>query len=399
MTLKNKHQHTTRKMRKISFTLIVFIGLSGILNAQQRNNKLTFDNVIINIPDSLTLCPQDIANYIHSKYSTQDSKIQALYFWIAKNIDYDIENMYSFDYDTIGIISKTLKTRKGICYNYALLFSDISNRLGIKSFVITGYTKIDNEIDYTPHSWCAGLIDSKWYIFDPTWGSGSVSNGNYMKQIDQYYYKMLPKKAIRTHMPFDPLFQFLHHPITNNNFCAKRKKFKSDNAYFNFYDSLTVFENLSKKKQLINTKRRIENNGINSYFMFTIINQIKQEIDDNSYNQTIDKYHIALNSYKEAIFQLNRFIDYRNNQFAAIENDSVLIKILDSVENSFNMSIEYLKQIDNPNQNIQNQMDNIHKSIESNMLYFNEQRLFLDLYFNTPKNYRRSLFYDRLIDE
>ena len=133
--------------------------------------------------------------------------------------------------------------------------------------------------------------------------------------------------------------------------------------------------------------------------MFTIINQIKQEIDDNSYNQTIDKYHIALNSYKEGIFQLNRFIDYRNNQFAAIENDSILIIILDSVENSFNMSIEYLKQIDNPNQNIQNQMANIHKSIESNMLYFKEQRLFLELYFNTPKNYRRSLFYDRLIDE
>lgn len=37
-------------------------------------------------------------------------------------------------------IAKPLKTRKGICENYASLFTDICIKSGLKSFVIEGYT-------------------------------------------------------------------------------------------------------------------------------------------------------------------------------------------------------------------------------------------------------------------
>jgi Transglutaminase-like superfamily len=383
-------------MKKLIFVLTIIFVFNGILNAQQRKNKLNFDNIIINIPDSLTSSSQDIANFIDSEYTTQDSKIQALYIWITKNIDYNIESMYSFNNDTIGIISKTLKTRKGICYNYASLFSDISNRLGIKSIVITGYTKIGKRISYNPHSWCATMIDSSWFIFDPTWGSGRILHTHYIKQIDEYYYKMLPNIAIQTHMPFDPLFQFLNYTISNNDFCGIGRKDKYDKVFFNFNDSLKVFENLPNNEQLIYSKRRMENNGVNSYLIFTIINQIRQEIENMEYNRMIDEYHMALNSYKLGIYQFNRFIDSRNNHFSKFENDSILSQTLDSVKISFNLSIDYLKCIDNPNQDIQKLMDNIYKSIESNMLSFKVQRLFLDLYLKTPKNYRKSLFYDKM---
>ncbi len=57
------------------------------------------------------------------------------------------------------IVDKVLNTKKGICMHYAELFNDLANQVGIKSFVISGYTRQNGFVDYIPHAWCAGLID------------------------------------------------------------------------------------------------------------------------------------------------------------------------------------------------------------------------------------------------
>ena len=35
---------------------------------------------------------------------------------------------------------------------------------------------------------------------------------------DDDYFMMKPEKAIKSHMPFDPLWQFLNYPITSTEF-------------------------------------------------------------------------------------------------------------------------------------------------------------------------------------
>ncbi len=67
-------------------------------------------------------------------------------------------------------IAKPLKTRKGICENYADLFNDICLKSGIKSYVIEGYTKVNGFTEYILHAWCAAVIDSSWFLFDSNMG-------------------------------------------------------------------------------------------------------------------------------------------------------------------------------------------------------------------------------------
>jgi transglutaminase/protease-like cytokinesis protein 3 len=110
-----------------------------------------------------------IANYIVTNFKTDKDKSRAIFIWIVSNIQYDIDNMFAINFyeKKEDKISKTLKTRKGICENYAFLFTDICMKSGIKSFVIEGYTKQNGFADYIPHAWSAALIDSSWFLFDP----------------------------------------------------------------------------------------------------------------------------------------------------------------------------------------------------------------------------------------
>ena len=70
--------------------------------------------------------------------------------------------------------------------------------------------------------------------------------------------------------------------------------------------------------------------------------------------------------------------------------------MLDSIENSLNLSIESLDAIQNPNIKSKNDIDILYMSIEGIMDNLNKQKKFIIKYLNTEKQYRKSLFYDRM---
>lgn len=381
-------------MIKLKLLVILFLSLNNILIAQRKSN-LSLDRIILNIPDSLTNSSQSIANYINSNYMSDENKLRAVFIWITDNIQYDIHNMYNFQ-KTDQNITQTLRTRKGVCQDYAELFNDIANKIGIKTYVISGYTKQNNVVTYNPHAWCTAILDSSRFIFDPTWGSGTIQDSEYIKQLNIEYFKMSPKLAIKTHMPFDPLWQFLEYPITNQMFCTTGKIRNDKTEFFNFNDSLKAIEKQSYLENLIAEKKRIENNFINSYLIYSIIQQLDKKIENYFYNNVKMKYDSASYFYNEAIYELNRFIDYRNKQFQPDKGDSYLIQMLDSVEQSFNLSLHYLNSIDKSYDVKKASIDHLYKSINAAMISFNEQKEFLDKILKTSKNYRKSLFYDKM---
>ena len=77
-------------------------------------------------------------------------------------------------------------------------------------------------------------ITMSWYFVDPTWGSGYLSDGRFVKQINNFYFMTKPKDMIRSHMPFDPLWQFLYNPVTNQEFCQQGLSFQNKPAFFQF---------------------------------------------------------------------------------------------------------------------------------------------------------------------
>lgn len=381
---------------KIKILLFFLLGIYSIINAQKFNKYASVDEITARIPDSLTTTSKDIANYIDSKFKSDESKLRAVYMWVAKNIHYDIENMYSLLSDTCDIVINTLKTRKGICDNYAELFVDIARNVNIKSFIVNGYTKSGRNINSEPHSWCVAMIDSVWYIFDPTWGSGFIRNMEYVKQINDEYFKIYPKQAIKSHMPFDPLWQFLYYPITNLEFSASKYKQSKSRKYFNFIDSLKIYESQSEVEQLKSTIRRFQANVINSYLLHIRVNQLKAKVDNFYFKSVVKKYNSAVKYFNESIFLMNRFIDYRNNHFSPYKSDSHIKQMLDSIENILNLAIESLDAIQNPNTKSKNDIDLLYKSIEGIMDNLNKQKKFLTKFLKTEKQYRKSLFYDRM---
>lgn len=374
--------------------LILFFCVFSKINAQKNKTFSSIDKVALNIPDSLTTSSEGIATYINTMELSDENKLRVIYIWITKNIKYDAEKKYSFSQDTTDITAKTLNTRKGVCTNYAKLYSNIANKVGIKSNVVYGYTKQNGQVDCNPHSWCVSIIDSNWYIFDPTWGSGFFQNSKFIHHIDDTYFKMSPDKAIKTHMPFDPLWQLLNYPISNLEFCNKKTDQKKETIFFDFLDTIKSYEKRSVIKRIISKRDRIANNGIDSYLIFTIIQHLDTQIASYYDKNTYGKYEIALHAYKEGIYMLNRFIEHRNNHFLPNNGDLYLKQKIEDIENSFTESIVNLESIDKPNLKLERSISQLYKSINAIMINVNKQSLFLDKFIKTPKTERRALFYD-----
>ena len=264
-------------MKKIVFLILLSGIWTGVI-AQNSNDFKAIDNKMLQIPESSTTSTQEIAGYINSNYSSANDKSRAIFIWIAKNIQYDVANMYVLNTNLKPdeSIAKTLKTRKGICSDYANLFNDIAGKTGIKSYVITGYTKQKGVVDNLPHAWCAALIDSMWYMFDPTWGSGSIQNTKFVKQVNNFYFKMKPEQIIKSHISFDPLWQFLNYPITNQEFYEGKSQVNTEKPFFNFNDTLAIYEKQSDMERLVSSSNRIESNGVKNSLIFNMLQYDKR---------------------------------------------------------------------------------------------------------------------------
>jgi len=274
------------KVKSIVLLILLLLVFNGVSKSQTSKNFINVNRIMLQISDSLTYSSQNIANYIDFKFHSQTEKARATFCWIAKNIQYDFDNMYEINmYQNSDISSdEILKTRKGICMNYAKLYSDIANKAGVKTYVITGYTKENKQVIQEPHSWCVSMIDSSWYMIDPSWGAGYIQDGLFVKKLNNRYFKVKPNKFISTHIPFDPLWQFLEYPITKQEF-FNGKTNKKNKTYFNFIDTIDKYEKQSKIERLLSTSLRIESNGINSYLDYHNLYSMRLNIANEIYNK------------------------------------------------------------------------------------------------------------------
>lgn len=382
--------------------LVVFILFTLTVNAQNTIRKeinvyAAIDKLALQLPDSLTKTSDGIAKYINSNFKSTTDKARAAFIWIATNIEYDINNIFAINFyeSKEEKISKVLKTRKGICENYAALFNDICAKLEIISFVVEGYTKQNGFTDYIPHAWCAALINDSWLIFDPTWGSGYVSGGKFYRKINNDYFKANPSSLLKSHMPFDYLWQFVNYPITSQEFYEGKTQSNTTKPFFNYSDSIKVYEKLNHDEQLVATSKRIEENGIKNSLIFDRLQHIKREIENNRQNSIIALYNDAIFNYNEGINSFNLFIQYRNKQFLPQKTDPEIQSMINSVTNKFTNAKTKLSYIKDPDASTINSMKQLTNSIEEALVHVKEQQDWLNTYFSKGKSGRKSMFYER----
>jgi len=362
--------------------LILFIICMVTYNSDllsQKNKLLQIDNLMKQIPDSSTISTDGIAAYISSNINDQRNRAYATFSWIAENIQYDVENMFNIDFyqPSDVVINKVLSTRKGVCLHFSDLFQEIAEKVGIKSYVVLGYTKQNGLIDHFPHSWCAGLIDTTWYLFDPAWGSGYFEKGVFYKQKNLKQFMVSPSRFIKTHMPFDPIWQFLNYPKTNQDFYYPKTTLNPGNTYYNYIDSINKYEHQSDLEKLESSISRIKQNGITNVLIIREMNYMQDQIISRKYSDVVTLYN-------EGISLLNQSIQIWN-EFNPGKNTKKIIELLDLSENSLKVCRANLSEIKNQTGLITTSVNQMYALIDIAEKSIKDLRASVLRYLNTQK--------------
>ena len=230
-----------------------------------------------------------LASQIENDFSTDKDKARAAFFWLAKNIRYNLKEYYNprqrsyrFSYATEAekiakyqnlvdnLVKTTFRSKTGVCEEYAQSFKKICDLLHIEAEVIKGNVRnaaaeIGEIPNTTNHAWNAVKIDDEWLILDATWAAGYEYNGKWIRDFNDYFYDIPKDKILKSHYPEASIWmlrfgrmtvdEFYNQPIYSNTFLGleaeliapKRGTIELENKDFielkfkNLADSLLLF--------------------------------------------------------------------------------------------------------------------------------------------------------------
>lgn len=335
------------------------------------------------LPDTATNSLETIALYINNNCPSPAEKTGSLYHWVTTNIKYDTDSNYYFNWSkSVNTIAEiTLKRRKGVCENYAALFTTLLLKTGIPSYLVNGYTKQAGNVTYTGHSWCAVFLNNKWYLCDPTW-----DNGN-----NDRWLLVSPEIFIETHMPFDPMWQLLNYPITHKEF-KQNSHSKKDKPFFNYNDSVKAFLLLDSLQQLEALTRRMLVAGMedNNLKIWHSYNEMKIAIIYG--DKDMELYNEGVNLLNKASAIFNAFVQYRNNQFMPARPDKEISTMLEPVNGLIREARDHINQIGLVVENFQYDTEALYQRLQSLKTRVTEQQDFITTYLHTKPSERLKLF-------
>jgi len=261
-------------------------------------------------------------------FNNYEEPIETAFKWISNNITYDIQKLNKTINSSKGIyrtkteiVNDVLFHRKGVCEDFANLFSAFLDKLNIDNQLISGYIKNNEGIVQQDigHLWIAAKVNGKWQLFDPTWSSGYIDarTNKFVKSYDAKWFKISPHLLIQSHYPYDPMFQFLDHPKTPKEF-YHGAMLQFEKPFFNYNDSLKNYLNMNEEMQLRTTKKRMENVG-------ALTNLEKEYLEHLESN-------IAIYKHNKQVAIDNKQVDITN---AKINKMNSIVKQLNDVRNNF----------------------------------------------------------------
>lgn len=371
-------------------TLQLFILLfSNMLFSQYE----MIDKKMDDIPKQYQAATATIANYISQNFTSEEDKIRAAFYWTATNISYDVVNMYQPKIQTTDEkISSALKTRKGVCMHYAEVFNAIVNQMGMKSYVIDGYTKQFGKMARLSHSWNACKVNGKWCLFDPTWGGGYVNDEVFYKKLNNNYFKPSTADFLKTHMPYDYMWQMNEKPITNEDFYNDITVSDLIATSYDFNAAIAQFEALSEPEKLLKQIERIEQTGLKNNFIKEKYNVLKKNLEGYKNNNSIPKLEQIVSEFNLANKLLNDFILYRNNRFMPMLSDD---KIKEKVQIPYDKWLfcqqELAKIVDVSKENLPN-FNSLKKAVAFAQKRFDLQLNFVNDYLSKSPSERATAF-------
>lgn len=348
-------------------------------------NKI--DDQSKSVPSNLKTA-SEIGHFLTKNLTTSTDKTRAIYYWISHNIRYDLDQMNSDKVynNTQEILDEVLLNRRGVCQHYAELFNACCQYAGVQSYVISGYTGQNGKIDKISHAWNAVNINGKFYEIDVTWAAGHLENGKYKYEFDDQYFLISPSEFIKTHIPFDPIWQFSNNPISHKEFeNADFSKLKIPSNY-NFNDSIKVISRLNYLDKTLRENRRISQNGISNSL-------IRNKVANNQQIISNEKYNLSVEIFNKAIVEFNNYVSLKNKQFQSTSlSDEHIYGILSAANQYIESSEEILRFLNSDSKELNRVIHDLENNIEKLKTNLEKEEVFLKKYIKTAKPLRIFLF-------
>lgn len=235
-------------------------------------------------------------------------------------------------------------------------------------------------------------IDGHWFLFDPTWDSGFINNGKFVKKINEKYFKAAPAKMIASHIPFDFLWQFLNYPVTNQEFYDGNIHLNNTKAYFDFEKEMISYQHASELEQLTQSAERIEKNGVKNAMIFDRLAYKKKEIEYLKQKKLSNDFSTAITIYNEAINEFNEFINYRNKQFKPVKPDEELKRLIEEPKSKLLKALEQLNNLQEVSADNVANVNAIKKGVTDALKLIDGHDVFVKEYWSKSKAGRKSMF-------
>ncbi len=119
--------------------------------------------------------------------SSNAEKVRMIHDWLAKNLSYDMESLYSGSIYSAADPLHAFETKKAVCSGFARLARIMFGSVGIPCINIIGATITNEQLqltegkDYTDdnHEWNAVYVNGEWKILDITWDCPNSYYGKY----------------------------------------------------------------------------------------------------------------------------------------------------------------------------------------------------------------------------
>jgi len=254
----------------------------------------------------------------------EEDSIKAIYDWVADNIRYDIKKVGTGVHykSKQHFIDEAIRSKTGVCQHYSELFNALVKRIGYEGFVIAGYIvkggRIGTDIG---HAWNVVRRNGEWKLYDVTWGAGVLDNGFFRKKYDDSWFEMHPNEFVKSHVPFDPIWQLRSQPVDNIDF-ANGKLTSTHMKGYNYQDSIAVFLAQKETDQIRSAFRRMKSAGVNnpvveSWVAITEhnIGVIDHNLQVAENNKKVDVINETMGIMNEVVSLFNEYMSGKNNRF------------------------------------------------------------------------------------
>jgi len=386
-------------MKNLLIALFAFCFIN--LNAQTGNELKTADVIALNAPDSCQASVDALGRYFSRAFKDKAFKLRAIYTWTAMNIFYDVANRNKVNAAVPfnDLVDKTMQTRIAICQGYASVFKALCDACGIRAYLVNGYTLQNGHVGELSHAWVIAAIDTSFYGFDPTWGAGYITNGDYLKRFSDQYFMIKPGDLIRDHMPFDPMWECLSQPVNNVDFSSGKIVPAANTEYFAYADSINAYQAMDSRDQCRTALRRLELAGVTNSLLMDWSDYLRDCIKSGQQNaaavvknNTVKQFNDAVASYNNCIYAFNLYVEYWNQGFNPLKSEPDIVGMLELCYTYLDSCKRSLSQVVPSDQGMKLSTDQLQLAIDVARDNMQKQKVFLKIYFNTDPMSRSQLF-------